>query len=340
MVVFISAEYAGRRRGPGWSGGPRWPGRWPRPGCTCSPPGSMTASCPGCCPTWLPLTCVGSTPEQFAGLVADRVAGLAATPPRRGGTGPAAAGWPLAEVRDPFDAGGAPADAACGCAAWRCPPCCRMIRASMTRCWARWCTRRRAAAAGSQCSSAGPRRARPGPAGRHCSGCRARTRRGGCGIQLTRPAPMRRTGSCRASGPRTVVWLNEAQSYLDPADGGLGERVAAGLWELLRDPDPGPGTGPGHDVAAVLGHPDRPPGRAATIRTRRRGTCRLANDIPVPAAFTPAQAAQLAGNQGDALAGSGSPSGGPECGGRLLSSWPGHRSCWPGTATRRPPRRR
>ena len=37
-------------------------------------------------------------------------------------------------------------------------------------------------------------------------------------------------------GPRTVVWLNEAQFYLDVLDGGLGERVAAGLRELLRDP--------------------------------------------------------------------------------------------------------
>ena len=35
--------------------------------------------------------------------------------------------------------------------------------------------------------------------------------------------------------PRTVVWLNEAQFYLDTPDG-LGERVAAGLRELLRDP--------------------------------------------------------------------------------------------------------
>jgi hypothetical protein len=33
-----------------------------------------------------------------------------------------------------------------------------------------------------------------------------------------------------------VVWLNEAQFYLQAADGGLGERVAAGLRELLRDP--------------------------------------------------------------------------------------------------------
>jgi len=39
--------------------------------------------------------------------------------------------------------------------------------------------------------------------------------------------------------PRTVVWLNEAQFYLD-APGGLGEQVAAGLRELLRDPARGP----------------------------------------------------------------------------------------------------
>jgi hypothetical protein len=37
-------------------------------------------------------------------------------------------------------------------------------------------------------------------------------------------------------GPRTVVWLNEAQFYLDPAEDRLGEQVAAGLRELLRDP--------------------------------------------------------------------------------------------------------
>jgi transcriptional regulator with XRE-family HTH domain len=37
-------------------------------------------------------------------------------------------------------------------------------------------------------------------------------------------------------GPRTVIWLNEAQFYLEAPAGGLGERVAAGLRELLRDP--------------------------------------------------------------------------------------------------------
>ena len=41
-------------------------------------------------------------------------------------------------------------------------------------------------------------------------------------------------------GPRTVVSLNEAQFYLDAAGSELGERVAAGLRELLRDPGRGP----------------------------------------------------------------------------------------------------
>ena len=67
-------------------------------------------------------------------------------------------------------------------------------------------------------------------------------------------------------GPRTVVWLNEAQFYLDAADGGLGERVAAGLRELLRDPARAPVL-----VLAtlwpLLGRADRPPGR------RRRPAC-------------------------------------------------------------------
>lgn len=30
--------------------------RWPRPGCTCFRPGSMTVTCPGCCPMWAPST--------------------------------------------------------------------------------------------------------------------------------------------------------------------------------------------------------------------------------------------------------------------------------------------
>ena len=62
-------------------------------------------------------------------------------------------------------------------------------------------------------------------------------------------------------GPRTVVWLNEAQFYLDPAEAGLGERVAAGLRELLRDPGRAPVLVLATLWPAVLGRPDRPPGR-------------------------------------------------------------------------------
>ena len=39
-------------------------------------------------------------------------------------------------------------------------------------------------------------------------------------------------------GPHTVVWLDEAQLYLDTPDD-TGERVAAGLRGLLGDPDAG-----------------------------------------------------------------------------------------------------
>jgi hypothetical protein len=81
-------------------------------------------------------------------------------------------------------------------------------------------------------------------------------------------------------GPWTVVWLNEAQFYLD-ADGGLGERVAAGLRELLRDPAWAPVL-----VLATLW-----PGfwdtltarrRVPPTRTRRRGSCWPATTSPSP----------------------------------------------------------
>ncbi|MEV6008994.1 helix-turn-helix domain-containing protein [Streptomyces sp. NPDC051976] len=43
----------------------------------------------------------------------------------------------------------------------------------------------------------------------------------------------------RNVGPRTVVWMNEAQHYLGAASG-LGERIAAALHSLLTDPRSGP----------------------------------------------------------------------------------------------------
>ena len=98
-------------------------------------------------------------------------------------------------------------------------------------------------------------------------------------------------------GPRTVVWLNEAQFYLDTADG-LGERVAAGLRELLRDL----GRAPVLVLATVWPQfwdtlTTRPAGgddRHAQARELLSG-----HDITVPAAFTPARLQQLS-EAGDA----------------------------------------
>ena len=90
--------------------------------------------------------------------------------------------------------------------------------------------------------------------------------------------------------PRTVVWLNEAQRYLDSA---AGERVAAGLRELLRERDRGPvlvlGTLWPEFWAELTVRPqasEDPHGHARELLTGR--------DIPVPAAFTPAQVRQMA----------------------------------------------
>jgi hypothetical protein len=81
-------------------------------------------------------------------------------------------------------------------------------------------------------------------------------------------------------GPRTVVWLNEAQFYLDP-EAGLGERVAAGLRELLRDPGRAPVL-----VLATLWPQfwDALTARPATEMTGmpRRGSCWLGTTSPCP----------------------------------------------------------
>jgi hypothetical protein len=95
-------------------------------------------------------------------------------------------------------------------------------------------------------------------------------------------------------GPRTVVWLNEAQHYLLTTPAALGERVAAGLRELLRDP----GRRPVLVLATVwpeywaaLATPPAPvpgePDPHAQARDLLAGA-----DIPVPDAFAgPALAA-------------------------------------------------
>jgi hypothetical protein len=109
-------------------------------------------------------------------------------------------------------------------------------------------------------------------------------------IAPTRPDAALRELS--AIGPRTVVWLNEAQFYLDVTDG-MGERVAAGLRELLRDPARAPvlvlaTLWPQFwDVLTACPRPGADP--HAQARELLAG-----NDITVPATFTPAQVGQLA----------------------------------------------
>jgi hypothetical protein len=93
-------------------------------------------------------------------------------------------------------------------------------------------------------------------------------------------------------GPRTVVWLNEAQFYLD-AEGGLGERVAAALRRLLRDPTRAPVL-----VLATLWPQfwDTLTASSAGGADPHAQTRELlaGHDIPVPTAFTSAQMSQLA----------------------------------------------
>jgi hypothetical protein len=98
-------------------------------------------------------------------------------------------------------------------------------------------------------------------------------------------------------GPRTVVWLNEAQLYLDlPL--GAGERVAAGLRELLRDLARAPVLvlatlwPPFWDV--LTSHPVAGDDPHPSARELLDG-----QDISVPTAFTPAQMGRL-GEAGDA----------------------------------------
>ena len=94
-------------------------------------------------------------------------------------------------------------------------------------------------------------------------------------------------------GPRTVVWLNEAQFYLDPGRGRAGRagrRRAAGA---AARPRPGPGAGAGHLWPefwdALTARPAAGNDRHAQARELLAG-----HDIAVPAAFTPAQMNQLA----------------------------------------------
>jgi Trypsin-like peptidase domain len=97
----------------------------------------------------------------------------------------------------------------------------------------------------------------------------------------------------QAVEPRTVVWLNDAQHYLAVADGGRGERVAAGLRDLLRDAARAPVL-----VLATL-WPQLWDDLTADEKLHAQAQKLLTgHDITVPAAFTAAelQSLDLAGD--------------------------------------------
>ena len=98
-------------------------------------------------------------------------------------------------------------------------------------------------------------------------------------------------------GLRTVVWLNEAQFYLDATDTRLGERVAAGLRDLLRNPARAPVL-----VLATVWPQfwDRLTARPTADADPHAQARELlaSHDITVPAAFTASQLEQL-GEAGD-----------------------------------------
>jgi hypothetical protein len=95
--------------------------------------------------------------------------------------------------------------------------------------------------------------------------------------------------------PRTVVWLNEAQDYLEPGPGDHGEEVASRLRTLLRDPRRGPvlvlaTLWPEHwDTLTTRSSPDR----YAQARELLDGPT-----IHVPDAFTGTDLAALADRSG------------------------------------------
>ena len=120
--------------------------------------------------------------------------------------------------------------------------------------------------------------------------------------------PQAALAGLRRVEPRTVVWLNEAQRYFVSLDG-AGERVAAGLRELIRSPDSGPVL-----VLATLWpeHWSKLTARPAGTDPHAQARELLAgHDIPVASKFTSDQMRELqqAADPRLAQAAAGSPDG-------------------------------
>ncbi|MEV0455817.1 tetratricopeptide repeat protein [Catellatospora methionotrophica] len=95
--------------------------------------------------------------------------------------------------------------------------------------------------------------------------------------------------------PHTIVWLNEAQHYLMPADADLRERVASGLRRLLDDPQRAPvlvlaTVWPDYWNALTIQPAADRPDPYGQARYLLAGTA-----VPVANAFSPAETAALTG---------------------------------------------
>jgi hypothetical protein len=290
VVVFISADYAGAA----WTRLERrvaFSRAVAEAGVFVLPARFDDSQLPGLLPDVVSVDLRGYTPEQFADLVAAKLADLARSPPGRqpDQAGAPAAGRPLEAVTDPFalevhrpvqpedSQPGLPAlpeyvprdhDVELGqvvrAAAQGRSGIAVLVGGSSTgktrACW----------------EALGLLRDRPDPW------------RLWHPIDPTRPEATLR--ELPRIGPRTVVWLNEAQFYLG-ADA-LGERVAAGLRELLRDPARAPVL-----VLATLwpqfwGDLTAGPAGGGDPHAQARELL-AGHDITVPNAFTAAQVRQL-----------------------------------------------
>ena len=145
VVVFFSADYAGAD----WTRLERraaFSRAVAEAGVYVLPARFDDSDLPGLLPDVVTVDLRRYTPEQFAGLVADKVAELASSPP----------GGPQARA--------GPARSRWRCTGRSCPKtrnltcrhCRRTCRASMTNCWPRWCRRPLGAEAASRCWSVGP----------------------------------------------------------------------------------------------------------------------------------------------------------------------------------------
>jgi hypothetical protein len=231
VVVFISADYAGRD----WTRLERraaFSRAVVEAGVYVLPARFDDSELPGLLDDVVTVDLRRYTPEQFADLVAEKVAGLAGGP--WAGTGPLAAGQLLVEVTDPFalevHRPVQPEDPQPGL-----PELPVYVPRGHDQVLAQVVE---AAAAGWSGvavlvggSSTGKTRA--------CWEALGLLRDRDPPWRVWHPINPSRPDAALAElpriDPRTVVWLNEAQFYLEAADG-MGERVAAGLRDLLRDP--------------------------------------------------------------------------------------------------------